>query len=501
MPADSHTFSVAMTADLDGELRHHLDRVDGQEDICVATYARSTGATRRSAILTALEHPRSGEREVHGNATITGAYVLRVARLAAARGEGIAILHSHPSGIGWQGLGRLDFDAESSYARLAEQITGLPLLGMTLGTGDASWSARVWPSAASPVWAENVRVVGDTLRVSWNDRLRPVPQPQPSQARTVSAWGLTLQASIARLRILVVGVGSIGMDVAQRLAAAGIEHVDVMDFDTVKTVNLDRLIGATRRDAALARSKASVAARLIEQASTARHFRGRARELSVCEPDGQAAALDYDLIFSCVDRPWARGVLNAIAHADLIPIIDAGVSITPFDDGTGMRGATFRTQVVRPGRPCLMCSGQVDPGELAKERSGALDDPRYIQGAADQQRSAGNENVSLISASASAHQLAQFVSFLIGPGGQGEPGPLRFNLVTHALTPINARTHGNCRVEHRGRGDNHRSLLAGDHWTARREAAAREAIRRRPSVRFREAVDRVLSRLLGLGAT
>lgn len=499
MPADFPSFSAAMTADLERELQPHLDRVDGQEDICAATYVPSTGVTRRSAILTVLEYPMPSEREVHGNATITGAYVLRVARLAAARGEGIAILHSHPGGTGWQGLSGLDFDAESSYATLAEQLTGLPLVGLTLATGDGSWSARSWPSPGQPIWAENVRVVGETLRVSWNHLLRPVPHPQASQTRTISAWGPAIQGSIGRLRILIVGVGSIGMDVAQRLAAAGIEQVDVMDFDTVKTVNLDRLIGATRIDAELARSKASVAARLIKQASTAQRFRGRARELSVCEPDGQATALDYDLIFSCVDRPWARGVLNAIAHADLIPVIDAGVSITPFDDGTGMRGATFRTQVVRPGRPCLVCSGQVDPGELAKERSGALDDPTYIKHAGGAARNAGNENVSLISASASAHALAQFVSFVVGPGGQGEPGPLRFNFVTHSLAPVNARTHPNCRVEHRGRGDHHRGHLTGNHAAARRETSTREAARGRLRIRFREAVDRVLTRALGFG--
>jgi len=496
MPAESLRFSAAVAADLEDELRRHLDRSDGQEDICVATYAASTGSTRQTAVLTAIEHPKPGEREVHGNATISGAYVLRVARLAASRGEGIAILHSHPTGIGWQGMSWLDFDAESSYANLAEQLTGLPLIGMTLATGDSSWSARSWTAAGKPIWAENVRVVGETLRVSWNDELRPVPQPQPSQARTISAWGPTIQGSIARLRILVVGVGSIGMDVAQRLAAAGIENVDVMDFDTVKTVNLDRLIGATRLDAALARSKAAVAKRLIEQAATAHRFRGDARELSVCEPEGMAAALDYDLIFSCVDRPWARGVLNSIAHADLVPVVDAGVSITPFDDGNGMRGATYRTQIVRPGRPCLICSRQVDPGELAKERSGALDDPRYIKNAGGQ-RLAGNENVSLISASASAHALAQFVSYTVGPGGRGEPGPLRFNFVTHSLVPTEAVTQANCRVEHQGKGGNHRSRLTGEHAAARRETAAREIARRRAIVRLREGLDLIVSRLQG----
>ncbi len=70
-----------------------------------------------------------------------------------------------------------------------------------------------------------------------------------------------MQADLARLRVLVVGVGTVGLDLAIRLVQAGIQHVSVMDFDTVEILNLDRLITATRLDAALFRSKAYVALR------------------------------------------------------------------------------------------------------------------------------------------------------------------------------------------------------------------------------------------------
>ena len=373
--------SVAMTDPTEQTLVSLLVRDDGQEDLCLAAYRPSTAMTRTTALITSVIPPEPGDRHVHGNATVTADYILRGAETAQQRGCGLVLLHSHPGAWRWQPMSGPDRDAESSYANLAREITGLPLVGMTLATADTTWSARHWNIGTGRdvdcTHAANVRVVGARLAVSWNDTLAPPPKPTRRQICTISAWGDRCQADLARRRVLIVGAGSVGLDVAIRLAASGLCHITVMDFDIVEDHNLDRLIGATPRDARLLRPKTHVARRCIAAAATADHPTIEVSDLSVCEPEGLRVALDHDLIFSCVDRPWPRAVLNALAYTDLIPVIDGGIAIDTRDDAT-MLNATWRTHVIRPGRPCMSCNRQLDLAQVVPDKQGLLDDPSYI---------------------------------------------------------------------------------------------------------------------------
>ncbi|MBC2586916.1 ThiF family adenylyltransferase [Rhodococcus aetherivorans] len=481
--------SVAMTQETHEALARHLLRTDRQEDICLATYEVSTGARRITRVLHTVELPRDGERSVHGNATITGSYVLRVAAQAARAGRGLALLHSHPRGVGWQRLSGLDFDAEQSYAGLTQQVTGLPLVGMTLA-GDETWSARIW-SDATPVEVEAVRRVGTSLAVSWNDALRPPFGSEEAQSRTVSAWGKERHRDITRMRVLVVGVGSVGLDVVQRLAATGLVEIGVMDHDRIHEVNRDRMIGATRRDVRLHRRKVDVAARLARRAATARDFMVHSHHLNICTPEGRAAALDYDIVFSCVDRPWPRAVLNTLAYADLIPVIDGGIAIDTFDDGA-MRSATRRSQTATPGRPCLACTGQIDMSEVALEMGGNLDDPGYIRGALRSPVS-GRPNVAALCAAVSGSQLEHFVTLVARPGGQGVPTALRFTLAAHHLEHLPHNTQPYCTTETcTATGDRRADLIRTDIPWDRDQGASTSAVRRWAQ----NLVDRVVEKLL-----
>ena len=364
-----------------------------------------------------------------------------------------------------------DRDCEASYANLVREVTGLPLVGMTLAVINRTWSARHWDigvgRAVDCTHCTNVRVIGDKFAVSWNDELQPPPQSRCSQIRTVSAWGERLQADLVRRKVLVVGAGSVGLDVFVRLAASGICQLTVMDFDVVKVHNLDRLIGATPRDAHLKRPKSHVAAREATAAATADKCSIEISDRSICEPEGLCLALDHDLIFCCVDCPWPRAVLNSLAYSDLIPVIDGGIAIDTFDSGE-MRNATWRSHVVRPGRPCMSCNRQLDLGTVALDREGLLDDPAYIQGAG-QGRIAASPNVAPLSVNVAASILSQYISFSVAPAGLGDPGPLQYAFSTHYLEHRKDVTSRHCATETAEGAGDHRVCLTGLHEEAERQ--------------------------------
>lgn len=489
-------YSVAMSGQVEAAMRDHLIRADGQEDVLIATYVLSTGAERTTALIKSVIFPRDGERFVHGNASFTSEYVLRTSNEARALGHGLVLLHSHPEGRGWQQLSGMDRTTESEYERVARGITKMPLLGMTLGGRDTAWSARFWFDRGAPTWAESVRSVSARLSVTWNDDMRPIPRVTRSQQRTVSSWGERTQGSIARLRVLVVGGGSVGLDVAQRLAATGLATVGVMDYDAVETVNLDRMIGATRLDAALGRSKVEIAARLMMSAATAQSFEVRRHEVSIADPVGVSTALDYDVIFSCVDRPWPRAVLNALAYTDLIPVIDGGIALDTFPDGR-MRNGIWRAHTLVPGRPCMACLGQLVVGDIPLDKDGLLDDPEYIAGA--HREAPSRQNVAALSASVSASLLALFVSLTAHPGGRGVPAPLRHILSTQILEHSAAVTGPFCPYENATTAGDARTPIAEhrEDWRAivRDRAERKQSIRLRALAAAESFMQRATSRL------
>lgn len=456
-------YSVAMTEQVDAELCGHLLRRAEQEDLTFALWSPSDGATRRTALVHTVILPQAGERKLHGNVSCEPHYFERAIAIASRERCGLAMLHSH-LGPGWQDMSRDDVNAETKLSAATLSLTDLPLVGMTLGT-DGTWSARWWPytdeQGYTCHWCREVRVVGHRLRSDFCPRLAPTSRLQEMFKRTVAVWGEQGHAHLGRLRVGIVGLGSVGSIVAEALARMGLTRFVLIDFDEVQPHNLDRLLGATRADVGLL--KVNVAERSIRLAATAASVDVRAVAASLAEPEGYQAALDCDVLFSCVDRPRARSILNHLAYAHLIPVVDGGIDVR-FRDGS-FAGVDWQLQTVAPGRPCLECLGTFTPSDASCEADGHLEDPTYLAGLPTDHRFKRNENVFPFSANLASLEVLQFVALVTGAAGMPEIGVQRYRYLPGIVEVSTERQcQAGCSMSGlTARGDRFFSLCGVDH--------------------------------------
>lgn len=453
-------FEVTLTAEADSISSQHLlqhyqqEKTIPQEDLCFALWRPSTGEKRRTALIDEIILPEEGERLLHGNASFQPDYLARALKIAREKGTGLAFMHSHLT-PGWQGMSSADVEAERDVLAYPAGATGLPLLGLTIGT-DGYWSARSWERDGAKMrrnWCEKIRVIDpQSYKVYFNDRIAPVPRRRRVLTRTYDTWGQETQNTISRLRVGIVGLGSVGCIVAETMARIGITQVTLIDPDRVEEHNLDRLIYATAKD--IGELKVDLAARAMKHNATAEGFQVIALPVSVHHRAGYKAALDCDILFSCVDRPVPRDVLNYIANAHLIPVIDGGVAVeTNEQEGNHFFSAHWRAHIVTPYHQCLRCNRQYNSSTVIMELDGSLDDPSYVRNLPADERT-GNQNVFPFCLGVAGTEVNLMLRYLLAPEWWPRVQQLEHQFVTGETRAGNFECHVNCSFrERRAQGD------------------------------------------------
>ncbi len=459
------TYSAAVPSALHQQLCELLLKGYKQEDLCFGIYFESKGKERKSALIHTIILPEEGDRNLHGNVSFNSQYLERALQRAMEVKGGLVFMHSH-FGPGWQGMSRQDIETEEKLAPSVKSSTGLPLLGMTIGT-DGAWSGRFWiksgPRQYDRHWCATVRVVGPKLTVTYDEVQKPIPIPNPYLVRTVSVWGEEAQSHMARLTVGVVGLGSVGAIVAESLVRMGLEDVRLIDFDIVKDHNLDRLLYATREDAASGIRKIEAAARELKKHATAANPAIREFPASVVEEEGYRRALDCDLLFCCVDREWPRAILNELAYIHLIPVIDGGIYARTKPNGK-MLHAIWNVHTVGPELQCLECRGQFNMARVQLERNGFMDDPVYIKGLPQTDSIKHNENVFPFGLHCAAMELQQFVALTTFANGVLNIGAQRYNFMLGDLEKKEQKPcYSNCwYLQNKAKGDSAGASLIGE---------------------------------------
>ena len=384
-----------------------------QEHLCFALWRPSQGCDRFTAVIDEIMLPQPHEVKLHGNASFEGKYLTRAVRAAKIKNAGLAMMHSHPS-AGWQSLSQTDIFAERDVVAYQAQATKKPFVGLTIGS-DGHWSARYWTRIADRmelIWCEKVRVPRRTrYQVDWKPKVVQDRDSRELQRRTIETWGLGVQRDLEQLRIGIVGLGSVGAIVAEAMARIAISRITLIDPDRIEPHNLDRFIYGTKDR--IGELKVSRVQRELLAHSTNEDLDVLAIADGIESCISYRHALDCDVIFSCVDSPVARDVLNHISIANAIPVIDAGVAVEVNPATRAFESARWRSHIVIPGNACLRCTGQYTSSDVVAELDGSLSDPSYILNLPESDRPQ-RQNVFPFSLGCASMQANLMIRYVIG---------------------------------------------------------------------------------------
>jgi len=161
--------------------------------------------------------------------------------------------------------------------------------------------------------------------------------------------------AVSKARVLLIGAGALGNEVAKDLVLSGARHITVVDMDQVVGSNLNRCLFFSREDARLRRSKAEVVVRGIARLSQEAMPKGI---VSRIEDAGQEIFREHDIILGCLDNIAARIHTNSHAYHAGKPYIDGG-----------MAGFIGKVMVVTPpDGACLQCGMNQSHARIADFR-------------------------------------------------------------------------------------------------------------------------------------
>ncbi|MEJ8323999.1 molybdopterin-synthase adenylyltransferase MoeB [Kosakonia sacchari] len=125
------------------------------------------------------------------------------------------------------------------------------------------------------------------------------------------------QERLKAARVLVVGLGGLGCAAAQYLAAAGVGHMTLLDFDTVALSNLQRQ--TLHSDADIGVAKVDSARESLLRVNPNVHYTAINALLDDTALLTQIAA--HDLVLDCTDNVTIRNQLNAGCFQHRVPLV------------------------------------------------------------------------------------------------------------------------------------------------------------------------------------
>jgi adenylyltransferase/sulfurtransferase len=161
---------------------------------------------------------------------------------------------------------------------------------------------------------------------------------------------LTHQDILRKARVLVVGAGGLGCPVLTSLAAAGVGHLDLADFDTISISNLHRQ--PLYSPEGVGEKKVTVATNKLSALNP--FIRVHGQEIRIGPDNVEGAITGKDLVLDCTDNLETKFLLHDACFKLGIPLISA--SIYQFE-------GQVRTFIPGKKYGCLRCTYSQTPDD------------------------------------------------------------------------------------------------------------------------------------------
>lgn len=168
------------------------------------------------------------------------------------------------------------------------------------------------------------------------------------------------QEKLLSARVLIVGLGGLGSPVAMYLAAAGIGHLLLADFDKVDLTNLQRQIVHTT--ARINENKAQSAAITLRQLNP--DVQITTVEKMLDEENLKTLVGQVDLVIDCTDNFQTRFAINRMCVQAKIPLV-SGAAIR-------MEGQVTVFNAKENNSPCYACLYEETDDDLSCAANGVL---------------------------------------------------------------------------------------------------------------------------------
>jgi molybdopterin/thiamine biosynthesis adenylyltransferase len=157
------------------------------------------------------------------------------------------------------------------------------------------------------------------------------------------------QAKLVNGRVVIIGCGALGSNIAALLVRTGVGHVRIVDRDFIEVHNLQRQVLFDEEDIKAGLLKAVAAERHLRKMNSAVEIEGIAADVNYTNIEGFCAGAD--VILDGLDNIETRFLINDVALKQGTPWVYGGAIMT-----TGM------TMTIVPGEtPCFRCFSRSAP--------------------------------------------------------------------------------------------------------------------------------------------